>query len=293
MKSLFLQYPTRWKILTEIQKNQQSIPGIASIHRIDYANAGDYFSAPYHYFSELNNTALDINGFKKNDMNYTSGWSDIVSNSHIIVGGGGLLNRNSFAFQMRLFEYLASKGKKIVLWGVGHNSKNIKNHHPKYNVDINRFGMVGVRDFKGGASWVPCASCLHPIFDIPAVVERDTVLIMHRRTLKNKEKVGKIRDFHVVSNSDTLENIVAAIKSSDHVVTDSYHAMYWSILCGKKVVILPNSSKFFDFKYMPLVSSFDDFSKVIPRAISFDGVLEECREVNRVFAQKVFTYIGA
>jgi len=292
MKSLFLQHPIRWKILSEIQGNQQNIAGIANIHRIDSANAGDYFSAPYHYFSELNNTALDINGFKKNDMNYTSGWSNIVSSSHLIVGGGGLLNRSSFTFQMRLFEYLASKGKKIVLWGVGHNSKDTNNQHPRYNIDINKFGMVGVRDFKEGASWVPCASCLHPIFDMPSVVERDTVLIMHRRTLKNKANIGKIQDFHVVSNADTLENIVAAIKSSDHVVTDSYHAMYWSILCGKKVVILPNSSKFFDFKYMPLVSSLGDFSKVIPRATSFDGVLEECREINRVFAKKVFTYIG-
>ena len=76
------------------------------------------------------------------------------------------------------------------------------------------------------------------------------------------------------------------------IVTDSYHAMYWSMLLGKKVVVVPNSSKFFDFKYHPVYSSFQDFESQLYKTQSYSGVLAECREVNLKFADKVFDYLN-
>ena len=86
--------------------------------------------------------------------------------------------------------------------------------------------------------------------------------------------------------------MISFIGKSNTIVTDSYHAMYWSILLGKKVVAIPNSSKFFDFKYQPIISSFKEFEKDLHKAKSYSGVLEECREVNIKFADKVFNYLN-
>jgi hypothetical protein len=67
--------------------------------------------------------------------------------------------------------------------------------------------------------------------------------------------------------------------------------MYWSLLLGKKVMVFPSSSKFFDFKYSPVISSFDRFRDDLPKLRRYTGVLEECREVNLAFAEKVFDYL--
>lgn len=61
---------------------------------------------------------------------------------------------------------------------------------------------------------------------------------------------------------------------------------------GKKVVAVPNSSKFFDFKYPPVISSFDEALSALSKAQVYDGLLEECREINHRFAQKAFDYLG-
>lgn len=68
--------------------------------------------------------------------------------------------------------------------------------------------------------------------------------------------------------------------------------MYWSMLLNKKVLVIPNSSKFFDFKYKAVVSSFENFENDLSKAQSFSGVLEECRTINRKFAAKVFDYLN-
>ena len=94
------------------------------------------------------------------------------------------------------------------------------------------------------------------------------------------------------SNTTNLEALVSFIGKSKTIVTDSYHAMYWSMLLGKKVVVIPNSSKFFDFKYPPLITTFNDFESDLKKAQSYNGILEECREINRKFAQKVFDYLN-
>jgi hypothetical protein len=68
--------------------------------------------------------------------------------------------------------------------------------------------------------------------------------------------------------------------------------MYWSFLLGKKVIAIPTTSKFFDFKYQPIISSFETFEQDIKKAPSYSGILEECREVNLKFADKVFDYLN-
>jgi hypothetical protein len=68
--------------------------------------------------------------------------------------------------------------------------------------------------------------------------------------------------------------------------------MYWSILLNKKVVVVPNSSKFFDFIYTPkMINSIRDINlKNDFKCINFN-VLEDCRSQNLMFFEKVKNYL--
>lgn len=263
---------------------------IANIYRMDRANAGDYYSSPVHYFKELGDIQVDIFDFKNSaDTNI----EEQISNNALIIGGGGLLNRNSFKFQMKTFEALAGRGKKTVLWGVGHNSKHKKDFKKleSYNIKVEKFGLAGTRDHTLSQEWVPCVSCLNPVFDKVYNTTQETGIILHNKTLKNSRISAAFKEYPLISNSKDLEQFVEFIGASENIITDSYHAMYWGILLNKKVVVIPNSSKFFDFKYAPLISTFENCLEDIQKARAYTGVLEECRERNIQFAKKVFNYL--
>ncbi len=273
----------------ELQNN-----GVINLHRIDPNNIGDFYCGPHQYFDVLKDSALDIFDYKSSEKDARDHWIHMVSKNALIIGGGGLLNRGSFEKQMKLFENLGSRSKKTVLWGVGHNEKDSKrfNKVSSYNINTAKFGLVGVRDFSMQDNWVPCASCLHPIFDEPFEEKQQTGIIFHKKTIKNSKLLKKLSIYPSTSNTTDLNKIVSFIGASETIVTDSYHAMYWAMLIGKKVIVIPNSSKFFDFKYQPVISTFENFENDIHKAQSYSGVLEECREVNLKFADKVFDYLN-
>ena len=41
-----------------------------------------------------------------------------------------------------------------------------------------------------------------------------------------------------IKNSETLDNIVRYIKSSEVIITNTYHCAYWSILLNKKTIVI-------------------------------------------------------
>jgi len=292
-KNSLLKSISKRSVIKQIASKDQHNKGILNIHRIDPNNVGDLFSSPNHYFEKIDQK-LDIYDYKTLDSFAKENFISKICDNSLIIGGGGLLNRPSFERQMKLFETLAQKGKKTVLWGVGHNEKN-KNTFGKvthYNVDTSKFGLVGVRDYDMKELWVPCASCLHPILDTKASVENEIGLIFHQKTMSNKSIQNKLKDFPSISNSSSLEIMIDFIAKTDTIVTDSYHAMYWAILMEKKVVVTPISSKFFSFKYNPVFSSFDNFPQDIKKTQRYLGVLDECRQINTDFSEKVFDYLG-
>ncbi len=280
-------------VLNTIARNSQENNGVVNIHRIDEKNIGDYYCAPHHYFDQLKES-LDIFDYKSLNPAIKQNFIDSISQNSLVIGGGGLLNRGSFDKQMHLFEKLSQKNKKMVLWGLGHNEKNPKafGKVTKYNIDTQKFGLVGVRDYDMKEEWVPCASCLHPILDTKSEVINEIGLIFHKKTLNNPKVLGKFKNYPSTSNTTSLEDIISFIAKTDTVVTDSYHAMYWSMLMNKKVVVFPNSSKFFTFKYQPVFSSIDTFKLDCKKAQNYSGILEECRDINLKFSEKAFDYLG-
>ena len=277
------------KTATQTQHNSD----VVNVHRIDSNNVGDFYCAPHLYFEPLREKKLDIFGYKSADKAIIDRWSSAISNNSLIIGGGGILNRGSFQKQMQLFESLSQKNKKTVIWGAGHNSKDRKDFGKvlDYSVDMEKFGLVGTRDYTASKNWVPCVSCMNEVFDRQYNSTQEVGIIFHKKTMKNKSVTSKFKDIPSTSNTTNLESLINFIGNSETMITDSYHGMYWAMLLNKKVVVIPNSSKFFDFKYQPVISSFDNCLEDVKKAENYSGVLEECREINRDFARKVFNYL--
>lgn len=279
------------EVKNDIINTNQTNEGVANVYRKNPNNAGDLFSSPINYFPVLGNIEVDIFDFKNSAGN---GIASLISDNSLVIGGGGLLNRKSFQFQLETFEKLRNRGKKTVIWGVGHNSKNKKDFKrlSRYNINTNNFGLVGTRDFSIAPTWVPCVSCLHPIFDSKTESRQETGIILHDKTYNKLRLINRFNGIPLISNTADLETFVEFIKDSEHIITNSYHAMYWGMLLEKKVLVIPNSSKFFDFKYDPVFTSYENCLEDIKKARAYSGVLEECRERNLDFAGKVFNYLN-
>lgn len=282
------------KVIKTILSCPQENNSVINIHRIDPSNVGDFYSAPYHYFKELQDSSLDIFDYKDEKKEVQNNFIHKICTNSLIIGGGGLLNRSGFSRQMAMFEQLTEKNKKIVLWGIGHNEKHFaKNGRvKKYNIDISRFTLAGTRDYSMPGLWVPCASCLHPLFDQKYSETRELGIVFHKDTLRKSRILIKFNDIPSTSNTTNLDSLINFIGSCESVITDSYHTMYWALLLNKKVVAIPNSSKFFDFKYSPVFSSFRSCLEDVKKTQRHEGILEECREVNLHFAEKAFNYLN-
>ena len=278
------------KVLSEKHFND----GCVNIYRIDKNNTGDFYCAPYHYFDELNAVPVEILDYKnEKDPDFIK-WLDAVKYNSVIIGGGGLFNRKAFKMPLHIFEKLGKKGKKTVIWGAGHNSphkKDFKSGLP-YNADLSGFGLVGLRDYSYKKNWVPCVSCMHPAFDASYDETREIGVILHRYHSRKKNLPAALQKFSRIDNSAGIDTLVRFIGNSHTIITDSYHAMYWAMLLEKKVLVIPNSSKFFDFKYNPVFTTFDKALDDLNKGQSYSGVLEECRSVNIDFRKKVshFTF---
>jgi hypothetical protein len=266
---------------------------IVNLHRYDPTNIGDFYCGVHHYFDELKGKHLDIFDYKRDEA-IRDNWFEKITKNSLIIGGGGLLNREGFDLQMKLFEQLGEKGKKTVLWGLGHNTKEKSTYGKisKYNIDTSKFGLVGVRDYGMKEDWVPCVSCLHPIFNEKHEVKNEIGMIFHKKTLNDKSVLKKFEQFPSTANNAVFEDVIKFIGETDTILTDSYHAMYWSLMLGKKVMVFPNSSKFYNFKYQPVISSFSNFEADLKKVQSYSGVLEDCRETNLKFANKAFDYLN-
>ena len=268
--------------------------GVLNVHRHDPNNVGDFYCAPHLYFPELHGKVLDIGDMRKTSAKIRGDWAQAVRTHDLIIGGGGLLNLPHFKHQMSLFEALGSLGKKTVLWGPGHNDPGWSSFKTpaQYQVDLKNFGLVGLRDYSAPGTWVPCVSCLHPIFDQEFPVKHEFGVLMGKKSAQNKERQELLRDLPFSHNATDLNVMIQFIGSCETLVTDSYHAMYWGLLMGRKVLVIPTTTKFLDFKYPVPITRFDSFKADLKKGVKYDGLLEECRTINQDFAQKVFDYLN-
>lgn len=212
--------------------------------------------------------------------------SPIPLHADLVIGGGGLLNSTFEPFFRNL---IPEDGRRLIGWGLGENSiydfksnfvENTEFVLPSF---LPKFDLLGIRDWGTSLRWVPCASCLHPLFDKQRTRTRDIVVFQHKRAPID------ISGFPRMTNEGSeLEKTLDFLGSARCVITNSYHGAYWATLMGCRVVAFPFSTKFYRMKHAPALCRPGDWRNAIEQSRAYPEALRECRDANMDFAKEVF-----
>lgn len=273
-------------------------------------NPGDYWCTPMHYWQEFKDSDwVDV-------MNVDS--VDLNSYDQIIAGGGGLLGNDNFD---PYIQQLLPHASRVWFWAPGVNS-NISN--PKeitqrgfvrlvetsrakhYNLKGFDSKQIGLRDYNQTYNYLPCVTCMHPVFDdVESEITQDHLILAHNKvsTLLKETHPYFQNKKRIVQPETEIDKIVKEIKRSKYIVTNSYHGAYWSMLCNKPVVIVsPWTNKFLFFKNQPDIITINELSLIAMKELypkkqidcydftsieTYPDYLEECRTANREFYLKV------
>lgn len=246
---------------------------VLNINNTNTLNAGDLACAPPYYFDVGANLRIDI--FE----HFTSNKDDVI-----LVGGGGLLSCQQF--RSRMDRIVSANCKARVLWGAGSHDE-IDPQQLQYDRYLRHFKPIGIRDWYRHPkyiSWCPCVSCMHPVFNSRATPPR----IMHEVVVIEQNTPPRPLNLPyptMLNTDDVIMGLVEFMESAETVISNSYHAVYWAILLGKKVIILdPFANKVRFFKHQPPIQTRDTLD--LKAAKSFPEALAECREANRRFYRR-------
>lgn len=203
-----------------------------------------------------------------------------LAKSFIILGGGGHIHIPSPDYNNGVIQGLidiSKLSKWAVTWGIGHNI-----HDATVQVfpeSLNNFLLNGIRDIGNPYDHVPCASCMHPLFDAYSNVEPTKELFVYSH--RSRPIDGNM----MFCEGSKFEDVIAEIASARTIHTNSYHGAYWSLLLNRTVVVpFPRSSKFFKLYPATMVGDSLHFN----RPTNF---LALCRKVNIDYHKKVLGLI--
>lgn len=274
---------------------------LVNIHRRD-DNVGDIMSSPLLYFKFPQETkTIDIMNLDDPE----------ILNNDIIVGGGGLVARDFFSEKMN---YIAeNKKRKLISWGIGHNSYEDLGGNLNYPNYMSKFDLHGIRDYEQGFNYVPCVSCMSELFDKKYEVKHEFVIYQHANTkwevptnpsnfpVMINHKVNQQQGLrHKISKFFTrmddfqlsFQKIIKFLGEADTILTNTYHGMYWGILLNKKVLAFPFSTKFYTLKYKVPFCEPQTWRDKLPQVYAYPEALAECRDANRLYYQKVLEILS-
>ena len=260
------------------------------INRIDKENAGDWSCCPlnyyYEYFKQYNIIRHDIDFIDYNEIN---------RNDVVILGGSGLFDV-TYSFN-RAINKVLDICDNVIAWSAGFNTHDKQwfqgEDFPKIN--FQKFTLVTIRDYNhpSGIDYLPCPSVF--------AFEKDSTIkpICKYGIIEHKDLPLKF-DFvnNRISNKASLVNIEKFILSSEAIITNSYHCAYWSIILGRKAIVVNKFSTKFDYyKYKPQFISVtsEDTSDIVEEKIEeafmqarvYNQAYDEAVELNNLFFDKV------
>lgn len=255
-------------------------------------NAGDLYCCPkFHYeFPEFEVKELFFRDIEQ---------VRAIQNSVIVFGGGGIIDVTT---TMSKFYRHMVRTNRCFHWGSGSNKLNPLHIDWALNEDevkvaddiLDKFVLVGRRDYLpqyyANHSYVPCVSCKLPQLQEEYVVKRRIGIVNH---VKLKQITGlNYPTINMDLNQRTIDDIVRFIGESEIVIVSSYHAAYWGLLLGKKVLINGNwSSKFDTLKY-PVTLLTSDLEECIARCVIAPSTyLSECIRLNDEFYTQIRSYL--
>lgn len=235
---------------------------VVNYHIRGAKNVGDEMCAPALYFDLGKDSKI-------------SHIQDTVKNCKVAIYGGGAIGNTARRYQV-------SRKNMAVLWGVGNTDRGKFSppSHPSYP----EFALRGVRDYHAAMKnknldWVPCVSCMSELFDNPPEPTQEVVYYGHKR-------MSPMGDMN--NDATNFEEVISYLSKGETIVTSSYHGVYWGLLLNRKVACIPFGSKFYGFKHLPKMyvgATSHTLKKV--EGFKYDGVLEEYREQNIKFWEKV------
>lgn len=244
-------------------------------HYNDPSNIGDHVCCPIDFAGlpgvrvDLRQSVADLNG------------------AAFVFGGGGILHGGTVE-QIRA---IASHGRRrnprlgLVAWGVGANELGERTfQYPEFLKD---FDLVGVRDYGSPWTYVPCPSCLHPVFDHPPQSPQHEFVVYDHYDVPI---VGLPSAPRMSNRGDRneLSATVAFLASGEYVITNSFHGAYWGLLLGRKIMVFrPFANRFFGFSRMIEFCDETDWREKMRRCVRYEDYLDECRSINWNFRTKV------
>ena len=235
-------------------------------------NEGDFASCPAQWFDFPEHRV----------QNYDE---PIGSAKAVIYGGGTMVNW----LQGRPLSSATSIG-----WGMGSSRHGETEPWP----DPHGFALVGTREWtaerEAAGLWTPCASCMSPLFDGTWSVKHEAVQFANASPSIMERFSGVRGGLPWMHNECPMDEIVAFLGSAETVVTNSYHGIFWATLLGRKVVALPYSSKFYNFRHPPAYSRDRglDWRDAANDALVYPDALSECRAASRAFYERVMETLG-
>ncbi|MDR2776839.1 MAG: polysaccharide pyruvyl transferase family protein [Puniceicoccales bacterium] len=251
-----------------------NVQKIHFINRVEEYNAGDLACSPLNYFFDFFKSYNII----RHDIDHVK-WTEISANDVVIIGGSGMLYVTE-SFQKNIGK-LYEINPNVIAWSVGFNT-----HYDRpisCPLDIAKFKLIGIRDHNHPSSlpYLPCVSCLAKELEKKMPIGRKIGVIEHATFPINEFTYEKI------SNAYNFQTITDFIASSEVVLSNSYHIIYWATLMEKKTICInPFSSKFEYFKYKPVFYS-GNLESDISKATVYENCRKEAIELNNNFFEKV------
>lgn len=247
-----------------------NLPKLHIIHRIDKTNTGDMVSNCSEYYSFENHRII------KHDI-YSPNFNVIEKNDPIILSGGGLLN--CLEIWNKNINKLLELSENVFGWGIGFN----KHFDTKMNltkINFAKFKLLGIRDYKqsyeNNMRYVPCSSCNLKELKYKYKIQRNIGVIEHHHNKISLKKYDKI------NNEVDVVDLIKFIGESNIIITNTYHALYFSALMNKKCVLYNSFSEKFDYAKFNYVKYEKDL-KLNEIENSNKDLLQECVELNNAF----------
>jgi len=238
-------------------------------HLIKTVNVGDRNCCPMDYYPFANAVRFDLRSplpLRPDDV--------------LILGGGGMVQPK---YRGALRAMTASPCRLRIAWGMGVGHDGTAPSYADYP-ELRQFDLVGVRDKVPEWPWVPCASCMSPMFDRVGEPVHEVVAYSNARAaLKVPPGIPHI------GNEGSLSEAIAFLASGRLIVTSSYHGAYWGMLLGRKVMVAKTCCRA-RMHGFPMPPTFG-YGKIWPvrdaRDYAGTGFLEQCREATTAFAASV------
>ena len=239
-------------------------------HHRNTTNLGDAVCSPFDYYPEFvtNGRAVDL-------------CQPTPPAQSVIYGGGKIMGGLA---KMLGPEDIAAKNR--IAWGVSTVQKFPISW--RYSRAFRAMHLVGTRDWGDTRfPFAPCVTCVSSVFDESIAPTHEVVLYLHHWRSSTVDLPRPAGVPLLENNNPNFADTIRHLASGRVVVTNSYHGTYWALLLGRRVLCLPFSNKFSNYRIAPGYGTPELWPAQLHCAAGSDEILSLCREATAAFRSRV------